>query len=108
MCYNKMKCEKNQESETSLGDSSDESGDALEIEDLDSNSSDEKRSNEQRHKVEDYFHGDFNAMRDSYISIINRASSDGVFLVTNIPDEEYFVNPDEDPIHLLSQKRGFC
>ena len=53
-----------------------------------SNSSDETRINEQRQKVEDYFHGDFKAMRDSYISIINRASSDGVFLVTNIPDEE--------------------
>ena len=38
------------------------------------------------HQYQSYFHGNFKKMRDAYIAIINRANTEGVYLVTNIPD----------------------
>jgi len=38
------------------------------------------------HKHQSYFHGNFKKMRDAYIALINRANTEGVYLVTNIPD----------------------
>ena len=38
------------------------------------------------HQHQSYFHGNFKNMRDAYIALINRANTEGVYLVTNIPD----------------------
>ena len=46
------------------------------------------QDNEAIHDLERFFHPNFKTMRDSYIAMINRANSEGVYLVTNIPEAE--------------------
>ena len=47
------------------------------------------------HEDKDWYHPDFTSMRDAYIAMINMSSSDGMFLVTNIPqkDQSYGLYP---------------
>ena len=46
------------------------------------------QSIETSHEDEEWFHPEFNSMRDSYLAMVNRTSMDGTYMVTNIPEAE--------------------
>jgi len=49
---------------------------------------DPNQGDDVNHQHQSYFHVNFIKMRDAYIAIINRANTEGEYLVTNIPDVE--------------------